>query len=65
MAKVISMVDELTYASYRFNRRNSPDVSPERWARIYSNVEGMEERFQAEVIKVGVDFIMSDFGEDA
>ena len=29
------IVDYLTYSSYAHNRRISPEVTPERWARIF------------------------------
>lgn len=40
--------DELVYRSYSFNREQFPTIAPERWARIYGNVEQMEARFQRE-----------------
>lgn len=44
------LVSDLTYLNYAHNRRISPDVSPERWARIYGadKVNSMEARFQSE-----------------
>jgi hypothetical protein len=42
------IIDYLTYCSYRFNRLNSPDISPERWSKIFSNVEAMEVKIQLE-----------------
>jgi hypothetical protein len=43
------ILDHLLYASYRHNRVIAPDVSPERWAKIYGPMAAqMEERFQAE-----------------
>ncbi len=43
------IVDYLTYASYAHNRRISPEVTPERWARIFGKeaVERMEPIYRA------------------
>ena len=38
-------VDELTYRSYAFNRRQFPKVSPERWRTIFPDQQTLEERF--------------------
>jgi hypothetical protein len=40
------LVDELTYASYKFNRERSPNIAPERWARIFPEAVALEKRFQ-------------------
>ena len=45
------LVCELTYINYAHNRRLSPHIAPDRWARIYPNAEAMEKRFQAESMK--------------
>ena len=43
-------VDELTYGSYRHNRRIAPDVTPERWEIIYGpKTAAMETRLQSEL----------------
>ncbi len=43
------LIDELTYRNYEHNRRISPHVTPERWAKSYGpTVAAMEERFQRE-----------------
>ena len=43
------LVDDLIYFNYRHNRTISPEVTPERWEKIYGpNTMAMEERFQAE-----------------
>ncbi len=44
------IIDELTYRSYRHNRRLQPEISPERWKKLFGHdaVEAMEERLQAE-----------------
>lgn len=44
-----SIVDELTYRNYRWNRLQNPDITPEQWSTILNNVEVMELRFQSEV----------------
>lgn len=43
-------VDELTFVSYRENRRLSPHVTPTQWKRVFveADVDVMEERYQAE-----------------
>lgn len=41
-------VAELTYSSYAHNRRRSPWIAPERWARVYEGAEEMERRYQEE-----------------
>jgi hypothetical protein len=47
-AKVPNLVDDLTYASYKFNRLNCPDITPESWAKIFRNADIYEARFQEE-----------------
>ena len=42
------LVDALTYASYKFNRMRSPEITPERWAKIYPQAEHLEAHYQAE-----------------
>jgi hypothetical protein len=42
------VVDELTYRSYVFNRRRSPDVPVERWYHVFSNADAFEARYQRE-----------------
>lgn len=43
------IIDDLTYCNYRHNRRLRPDISPERWVKVYGpNAVAMEERFQEE-----------------
>lgn len=42
------LVDDLTYASYAWNRRRSPMIAPERWVGVFPNWQEMEERFQKE-----------------
>lgn len=43
------IVDELTYRCYAYNRRVSPDVTPERWALLFgAATAAMEARFVAE-----------------
>lgn len=44
------VIDELAYRCYRANRIYSPDIAPERWAKILTNVPAMEARFQRERI---------------
>lgn len=42
------IIDELTFRRYAHNRMRAPEVSPERWAKIFTNGPAMEERFQRE-----------------
>lgn len=44
-----SLIDELTYRNYYWNRKRRPDISADRWAAIYANAEAMEKRYQQEV----------------
>lgn len=46
------LVDELTYSCYRYNRLRSPDITPERWSKIFSNIDTLEYRFQREASHV-------------
>lgn len=41
-------VDELIYRCYAYNRRLRPDIAPGAWALIFSNVDAMEARYQAD-----------------
>jgi hypothetical protein len=44
------IIDELTYVNYRANRGYSPEITPERWEKVYGpKVYRMEQRFQMEV----------------
>lgn len=45
------VVDYLTYRNYFFNRVRSPEISPERWARIYPNAAELEARYQQEMLE--------------
>ncbi len=50
--EIPSLIDNLTYSSYKANRGYSPETTPEEWARIYGDVATMEERFQREKLTV-------------
>lgn len=42
------VIDELIYRNYAANRQYSPEITPERWAKVYGeNTPAMEARFQA------------------
>jgi hypothetical protein len=42
-------INAATYASYKSQRLNSPEVEPERWRKVYGNsVDAFEQQFQAE-----------------
>lgn len=47
------IVDDMTYASYKFNRLNRPDISPEKWATIYRDGAVLEKWYQKEQILKG------------
>jgi hypothetical protein len=49
ISSLTETVDELTYKSYAHNRRRFPEVSPERWARVFADAASYETRFQAEI----------------
>jgi hypothetical protein len=42
------IVDDFTYASYKFNRLNRPDISPEKWATIFRDGATLEKWFNKE-----------------
>ena len=43
------LVDELTYATYTFNRQRSPDITPGRWKKVFGEaVTQLERRYQQE-----------------
>ena len=46
------ILEELTYRSYRENRRLVPDISAERWAERYSTGPLLEERYQKEIADI-------------
>ena len=39
------LVEEATYANYRFNRRNNPSVTVEAWGKMFQDVEALEQRY--------------------
>ena len=43
-----SLVDELTFKAYSFNRILAPEISPERWSKIFNDAYLLEDRFQSE-----------------
>jgi hypothetical protein len=46
----LALLDNLTYYCYRHNRKLSPEISPEQWARIFGSTEAFEVRFQKEQV---------------
>jgi hypothetical protein len=43
------IVSDLTFLNYAYNRDRSPEITPERWAKVYGpNTETMEMRYQRE-----------------
>ncbi len=43
--EIHGFIDELTYICYKYNRQRSPDISPERWGKIFANVNTLEHRY--------------------
>lgn len=44
-----TLINELTYANYRFNRQRAPELTPASWRRaIPEFTEAMEQRYQQE-----------------
>jgi len=51
--KYTDFVDELTYRNYAANRSYAPDISPERWAKVYGEKSAeFEVRYQTEFPEV-------------
>ena len=45
-----SLIGDLTYANYRWNRIRTPGISPKRWVAIYGeHVYTMERKYQEEI----------------
>lgn len=44
-----TLINDLTYISYKVQRQNSPEVSPARWFAIGIGDEDMEARYQREL----------------
>ena len=43
------LIDSLTYSSYRHNREISPEVTPERWRKVFGpSTDAMEQKYQGE-----------------
>ncbi len=42
------VIDELTYSCYKHNRERAPDITPEQWKVVFSNVDAMERKLQEE-----------------
>ena len=40
-------IDWLMYKSYEFQRNNAPQITPERWRRLYFNQEVYEKIYQS------------------
>lgn len=47
----MSLIEDIVYTSYKYNRDRSPDIKPEEWAAIFLNVAAMEKRYQEERCK--------------
>ena len=46
---VAGLIDALTYSSYRHNREISPEVTPERWRKVFGpSTDAMEQKYQGE-----------------
>ena len=42
------VIEDLTYASYRYNRTQAPAIPPERWRAVFVEADKLEQRYQAE-----------------
>jgi hypothetical protein len=47
--EIKGFIDELTYSCYKYNRERSPDITPERWGCVFSNINLLELRYQYEI----------------
>jgi hypothetical protein len=48
-ADIAELIDSLTYSSYRHNREISPEVTPERWRKVFGpSTDAMEQKYQGE-----------------
>ena len=46
---IAELIDSLTYSSYRHNREISPEVTPERWRKVFGpSTDAMEQKYQGE-----------------
>lgn len=43
------IIYDLVFINYAHNRDLAPDISPERWSRIYGDTTAMEARYQREL----------------
>lgn len=44
-----TLMDELTYSAYRYNRQRTPAIPPAQWRQAISTfTEAMEQRYQQE-----------------
>jgi len=43
-----SLLGELLYINYAFNRDRAPHITPEQWAKCYPEAAALEARYQAE-----------------
>ena len=58
------LFSELTYASYAHQRRISPEVSPERWAKIFPRAQAMEARYQEELSRCQATIVRGSWDAD-
>ena len=53
MDTINAVIDELAYLNYSYNRNHAPDITPERWVKVYgNNTFAMERRYQGEANNV-------------
>jgi hypothetical protein len=49
--KVDTLINELTYLNYKYNRNHAPDIKPDTWIAVYGqNTFAMERRYLKELI---------------
>jgi hypothetical protein len=51
---VENMIDFLTFASYRYNRIQAPQIAPERWRAVFVAADALEACYQAELAGAGL-----------
>ena len=44
-----TLIDELIYSNYAYNRQRSPAITPEGWSTVFPTWQTLEARYQQEV----------------
>ena len=56
LARTKALVNQLTYDSYYHNRRLHPNVPLSEWAKIFQDVDSLEERYQDDLYADSIEF---------